>query len=389
MLKLLAKCFVRETPDMPQVEVRRRYGVLCGAYGIFLNILLSIAKLIAGAISGSIAITADAMNNLSDATSSVVTLVGFRISGKKADADHPFGHGRVEYVSGLIVAMFIVVMGFELMLSSIEKMQNPEPVDFSLATVLILALSILVKLYMMLYNRSIGKRFDSAALRATAADSLSDCIATGVVLLCMLIAHFTDLCLDAYAGAVVSVFILYTGISAAKEIVSQILGNPPDPELVRKIETLVLENDLVLGIHDMIIHDYGPENIIVSLHAEVPMEGNIMEMHDAIDNVESRIRHELGCLAVIHMDPIVTKDELVLQTKTKIAQKLKTLDAEATLHDFRMVPGPTHSNLIFDVVVPFSMQLSDEEIRSRVDALAKELDPSFNTVIEVDRPYIQ
>ena len=388
MLKLLAKIFVKETSDMSPIEVRRRYGVLCGAYGIFLNVLLSIAKLSVGTICGSIAITADAINNVSDATSSAVTLLGFRLAGRKPDADHPFGHGRFEYVSGLIVAMVIVVMGIELMISSVKKIISPEPVECSVAALIILALSILVKFYMMLYNRSVGKRFSSAALKATAADSLSDCVATSVVLICMCIAYFTDLSLDAYAGALVSLFILYTGIGAAKEIISQILGNPPDPELVKKIEALVMENEFIVGIHDMIVHDYGPGNIMVSLHAEVPREGDIMELHDAIDNVEFRIRRELGCQAVLHMDPIVTEDKLVLDTRAALAEKILELSPEATIHDFRMVPGPTHSNLIFDVVAPFSLKLSEDEIRERVNQLVKELNPSFNAVIEIDRPFV-
>ena len=388
MLSLLAKIFVKETPDMPWTEVRRRYGVLCGAYGIFLNLLMSLGKLLAGSLSGSIAITADALNNLSDATSSVITMVGFRLSGKKPDADHPFGHGRFEYVSGLIVSMVIVVMGFELMLTSVRKILTPEPVSFSPVTLGILLVSILLKLYMMLYNRRIGKRFSSATLRATAADSLSDCIATTVVLLCMVIGYFFSLSLDGYAGALVALFILYTGISAAKEIISQILGNPPDPDLVQKIHDLVMESDVIVAIHDMIVHDYGPGKVFVSLHAEVPMEGNVLELHDAIDNVELRLRKELGCLAVIHMDPIATQDKHVAEVRSQVAEKIRELDPAATIHDFRMVPGTTHNNLIFDVVVPFQLKLLDDEIIQRVDQLVKDIDSRYNAVVEVDRSYI-
>ena len=388
MLNLLAKVFIKETPEMPWPEVRRRYGVLCGAYGIFLNLLMSLGKLLAGSLSGSIAITADALNNLSDATSSVITMVGFRLSGKKPDADHPFGHGRFEYVSGLIVSMVIVVMGFELMLTSVRKILTQEPVSFSPVTLGILLVSILLKLYMMLYNRRIGKRFSSATLRATAADSLSDCIATTVVLLCMVIGYFFSLSLDGYAGALVALFILYTGISAAKEIISQILGNPPDPDLVQKIHDLVMESDVIVGIHDMIVHDYGPGKVFVSLHAEVPMEGNVLELHDAIDNVELRLRKELGCLAVIHMDPIATQDKHVAEVRSQVAEKIRELDPAATIHDFRMVPGTTHNNLIFDVVVPFQLKLLDDEIIQRVDQLVKDIDSRYNAVVEVDRSYI-
>ena len=388
MLSLLAKIFVKETPDMPWTEVRRRYGVLCGAYGIFLNLLMSLGKLLAGSLSGSIAITADALNNLSDATSSVITMVGFRLAGKKPDADHPFGHGRFEYVSGLIVSMVIIVMGLELLLSSVRKILAPEPVVFSAVTLGILVASILLKLYMMLYNRHIGKRFSSATLRATAADSLSDCIATTVVLLCMVVGHFFSISLDGYAGVLVALFILYTGISSTKEIVSQILGNPPDPDLVQKIYDLVMESDVIVGIHDMIVHDYGPGNIFVSLHAEVPMEGDVLELHDAIDNVELRLRKELGCLAVIHMDPIATQDKHVMEVRDRVSEKVCALDPAVTIHDFRMVPGTTPTNLIFDIVVPFHLQLADDEIVQRVDSLVKELDPSYNVVVEVDRSFI-
>lgn len=387
MLKLLARLFLKEKADLPETELRRRYGVLCGAYGVFLNLLLGAAKLFVGMRSGSISISADAVNNLSDASSSIVTLLGFWVAGKKPDADHPFGHGRSEYVAGLIVSMAIVVMGIELLLSSVEKIFNPKPTEFSLLALLVLLASILVKLYMMLYNRSAAKRFSSAALQATAADSLSDCIATSVVLLCMLLAHFANLNLDAYAGTLVAGFILYTGIHTARDIISRILGNPPDPDLVSKIEKLVLQSEIIVGLHDMIVHDYGPGNIIVSLHAEVPVDGDLLMIHEEIDRVELQIRRELGCTAILHIDPIATKDENVLRIKRLVAEKMTALSPEVTIHDFRISPGPEQSNLIFDVVVPFSLDLTDDQVQEYAEGLAKELNPCFHTIVEVDRPF--
>ncbi len=389
MIDLLAKLFILRTPDLSPVDVRRRYGVLCGGLGIVLNLLLSAGKLAAGVISGSIAITADALNNLSDAGSSIVTLVGFRLAGKQPDADHPFGHGRFEYIAGMVVAMLILVMGVELLISSVRKIFSPQPVLYSPLVLAILFVSALVKLYMMLYNRRIGRRFQSSALLAAAADSLNDCIATGVVFLCGLLSRSTALPLDAYAGVLVSLFILYTGFTAARQIVSQILGNPPDPELVEKIEQIVLDNAQIVGIHDMMIHDYGPGNCVVSLHAEVPQEGDILELHDVVDQAEMRLHRELGCQAVIHMDPIATRDEAVLRVRSQVVEKLKTLDPGITIHDFRMVPGSAYSRVLFDVAAPYSLKLSDEEIGKQASRLVQELDPKFLPMVSVDRVMVR
>lgn len=294
---------------------RKAYGILCGAVGIAFNILLFLGKFFAGTLSGSIAITADAFNNLSDAGSSFVTLLGFQLAGQKADSSHPFGHGRIEYLSGLGVAMLILLMGVELAKSSLKKILHPQPVDSSLLVIVILCVSIGVKLYMFLYNRRLGKKLNSAAMQATALDSLSDSVATSAVLLATLAGHFTDLMIDGWCGILVAAFILWSGFSAAKETIDPLLGTPPTHEFVEKIRDLVMAHQGILGLHDLIVHDYGPGRVMISLHAEVSASENVLELHDEIDNVEKELRERLGCEAVIHMDPIITDDGITEQTR--------------------------------------------------------------------------
>ena len=276
--------------------------------GICLNALLFAGKFLAGTLSGSIAVTADAFNNLSDAGSSFVTLVGFQLAGQKPDSQHPFGHGRMEYVSGLAVAVLILLMGVELGKSSIDKILRPEPVDSSPLVFAILCASILVKLYMFLYNRRLGKKLGSPAMEATAMDSLSDSAATAAVLLATVIGHFTDLLIDGWCGVLVAAFILWSGVGAVKDTLDPLLGTPPTHELVQRIRDLVMEHTTILGIHDLIVHDYGPGRVMISLHAEVPANEDVLALHDEIDNVEKELQEKLGCAAVIHMDPVVTDD---------------------------------------------------------------------------------
>ena len=387
MVTLLARWCIKQYRDTDNPAVRLAYGVLCGAVGIGLNLLLFVGKFIAGSIAGSIAITADAFNNLSDAGSSLITLIGFRLASQKPDPEHPFGHGRFEYISGLIVSLAILLMGLELLRSSVDKILHPEPVEFSLLAVGILVASILVKVYMAAYNRGIGKRIDSAAMRATAMDSLSDCVATAVVLLSMLVSRWTQLMIDGWCGLAVAVFILIAGVRAAKETIGPLLGQPPEPALVARIERLVLAQPPIIGVHDLIVHDYGPGRCMVSLHAEVPASGNIIEMHDMIDNIERELRETLGCNAIIHMDPIETDDALTNETRRKISELIKVIDERITIHDFRMVTGPTHTNVIFDVVVPYRFRLSDEELRRDVQRLVRSLDGNYYAVIEIDQAY--
>ena len=308
MITLLSKIFIKNHDDVTNPAVRKAYGMLCSLTGIFLNVLLFAGKYIAGTLAGSIAVTADAFNNLSDAGSSVITLLGFRMASKKPDPDHPFGHGRIEYLSGLAVSLIIIVVGVQLGLESIDKIRSPEEIDASLLPMLILVASICVKGYMFFYNRAVGRKINSPGMSATATDSLSDCIATLVVLISMLVARFTGVNIDGWSGAVVAVFIIYSGFSAARDTLSPLLGSAPDPELVKRIVDIVMAHPEVLNVHDLVVHDYGPGRLMVSLHAEVPGDGDIYELHDAIDTAEYELQRELGCSAVIHMDPVSTDD---------------------------------------------------------------------------------
>ena len=389
MLSLLARLWIKDAGNTESPAVRQAYGMLCGGLGIVLNLLLFGGKLFAGLLSGSVAILADAFNNLSDAGSSLVTLIGFRLAGQKPDIQHPFGHGRLEYISGLIVSMAILIMGFELAKSSAEKIFSPSDVTFSLLTAVILAVSVLVKLYMFLYNRSVGRKIESAAMHAAASDSLSDALATTVVLLSMLVSHFFRLRIDGWCGLLVSVFICISGIKSVKETISPLLGQPADPDYVKKIRDIVMAHPGILGIHDLIVHDYGPGRAMVSLHAEVSDRADLLETHDMIDNAEQELRDKLGCDAVIHMDPVATDDALTLETRKKISELVKIIDESVTIHDFRMVVGPTHTNLIFDILAPFGFRLTDEQLLTEVlNAVHEHFGENYYVVAKVDHSYI-
>lgn len=385
---LLAKIFIKNSDKLSSDELREKYGVFYGILGIFLNLLLFSIKFFAGFITGAISVTADAFNNLSDAGSSVITLFGFRLAAKKPDEDHPFGHGRSEYISGFIISLLILLVGFELAKSSLEKIIDPVNVEFSLVSIVILVISVIIKLYMAFYNFTVGKKINSGAMKATATDSLSDSVATTAVLICMLVSYYTSLQIDAYCGLAVSMFIFYSGFRSARETISPLLGQTATPELVENIERIVKECPYVCGVHDLIVHDYGPGRRMVSLHAEVPADCNLLEVHDAIDNIEKNLRDTLHCDAVIHMDPVETGDGLVNETKNKVISIIKTIDARITIHDFRMVSGNTHTNLIFDAVIPYDIKLSDKEIKALISDKISEFDPHYNTVIEIDRPFV-
>lgn len=388
MISLLAKWLIRDRDQLHAPGVRRAYGVLCGAVGIGLNLLLFLGKLLAGVFSGSIAIMADAMNNLSDAGSSVITLIGFQLAGQKPDPEHPFGHGRLEYLSGLIVSLAIILMGVELGKSSLEKIFHPEPVEFSLLAVGILAASIGVKVYMACYNRAVGKKIGSAAMKATAADSLSDCISTAVVLAAMLIGHWTGLLVDGWCGVLVALFILRTGIGAAKETVDPLLGQPPTAEFVQSVHDLVMSYDGIIGIHDLVVHDYGPGRRMLSLHAEVPASGSIVEIHDVIDRMERRLGEEMDCEAVIHMDPVDVDDARTVAMKQVVADLVGGIEDGMTIHDFRMVSGPTHTNLIFDAVLPAECKRAEKEIEEEIVRRVEALPGNYYAVVHIDRAYI-
>ena len=386
MISLLARFFCKSEGRTP-AQLRTAYGVLCGTVGIVLNLLLFLGKFFAGTVSGSIAITADAFNNLSDAGSSVVTLLGFRIAAKTPDPGHPFGHGRAEYLSGLAVSMLILLMGVELAKESLGKILHPTLVDFSWLAAGILAASICVKLYMAVYNRSIGQKLNAPALLAAAADSLSDCVSTAAVLIATLIGHFFGISIDGWVGILVALFILKGGVDAAKDTIDPLLGTPPTPEFVKEIESLVMAHKEILGIHDLVVHDYGPGRVMISLHAEVPASGSVMELHDTIDNLEQELHRKLGCEAVIHMDPLADDDGATAAVREQVAELVKCIDPAIAIHDFRMVPGPTHTNLIFDVVAPLAFRLSDQEVAQQVRALVQSLDSRYIAVVHVEHAY--
>ena len=388
MINLLSKIFIKGRDNTDEPRVRHAYGVLCGAFGVFLNIVLFGIKLAAGMIAGSVSITADAFNNLSDAGSSVVAMVGFRMAGQKPDPEHPFGHGRIEYVTGLVVSMIIILMGFELLKSSFNKILHPELPTLTPLVALILILSIFVKLYMYFYNTKISQKIKSAAMKATALDSFTDSIATLVVLACAMIGHYTGLCLDGWCGLAVSFFVLYAGISSAKDTIDPLLGSKPSKEYVEAIEKFVMSYDEIIGIHDLIVHDYGPGRMMISLHAEVPADKDILDVHDTIDNVERKINDTLGCSCVIHMDPVVVNDDMTDRMKRLCMLIAKSVDEKFTIHDFRMVKGPSHTNLIFDVVAPFDCKLSEQEIINTICAKVESLPGNHYAVIQVDRPYV-
>ncbi len=388
MLKLILKRFVKDPENLSDPRVRESYGTVCGIYGIFLNILLFAAKFIAGILSGSLAITADAFNNLSDAGASTVTLAGFRLSNKKPDPNHPFGHGRIEYISGLIVSFIILLMGFELAKMSFEKLLNPTEPEISIVTVIILVLSVLIKLYMCLYNRKYGKKINSSAMQATGTDSLSDATSTFVVFISGIVCHFTSfIYLDGICGMAVSVFILFAGFKSAKETITPLLGQPPSEEFVQKVENITLSNEKILGIHDIVVHDYGPGRCMVSLHAEVSCKEDILTLHDIIDNIEHILAKELNCEAVIHMDPIDTDNKRLNEIKYVLSEIIHKVCESARFHDLRMVPGQTHTNLIFDVVLPLDCKVNENEAKRIISELVAEFNPEYRCVIKFDTDF--
>lgn len=388
MIDLLARFFISDRHSYHQPRVRQAYGRLCGLLGIFFNLLLFGFKYFAGVISGSVAITADAFNNLSDAGSSVISLISFVMAGKKPDIDHPFGHGRIEYLSGLALSFLILLMGVELGKSSIDKILHPQPLEAGILPAVILVASIAVKLYMGFYNRGVGKKIDSLSLKATAVDSFSDSIATTVVLISMVISHASGCNIDGWAGLAVAVFILFAGYNALKDTLSPLLGQAPDPDTIHRIEEIVLSYPDVVGIHDIVVHDYGPGRLMVSLHAEVRGDGDIFALHDAVDSAENQVLKELGCLAVtIHMDPIEADNTAVAQMRQQVAELVRQIHPEITIHDFRMVPGPTHTNLIFDAVRPYDCTLSEEELVDAIRAIIFDRWPNHFAVVTIDQAY--
>ena len=376
--------------DPKSPEVRQMCGTRAGGVGIVLNTLLCLGKLLAGVITGSIAIVGDALNNLSDAASSVITLIGFRLAGQEADEEHPFGHGRMEYLAGLVVSMAILLMGFELGKSSVEKLLHPEELDFSWLAVVILAVSVAVKVWMYFFNRTLSQKIGSETMAATAADSLSDSAATSVVLLATLVGHFFHWKIDGFAGLLVALFILKTGWEAAKDTLDPLLGRPMDPELAADIDQLVLSHENILGIHDLVYHDYGPGRAMMSFHAEVPADADLLEMHDLIDHIERELKEKHHIETVIHMDPVETDNELAAILKKMTIDVILHLDSRLTLHDFRIVQSQARINLIFDLVVPreYTKQMR-EELTRQVCERVRERDSRCACIITVENSYQQ
>lgn len=385
MITLLSRLLIPgyQNTDLP--EVRSRYGILSGTVGIFLNLILFAGKLTAGILVRSVSIMADAFNNLSDAASSVITLAGFKLAEKRPDADHPFGHGRIEYITGLVVSISILLMGFELAKTSIARILRPETVLFSKTAAVVLIISILVKLYMFLYNRHLGFLIDSVALRSTAIDSLSDCISTGVVLICLVFSHKFGLSLDGWCGLTVSLFILYAGIQALSDTASPLVGKAPDPELIGKITERVLETPGILDMHDLLVHDYGPGHMVVSLHAEVPSDFTLVHAHEIIDRLEKELDSEFGVMSVIHIDPVDTHDREAGLLQKRVLKKIRSMDPDAGIHDFRILRGDDTPVVSFDALFPFSCKKSDEMIIEELSTLFSRELPGYQVSIRVDR----
>ena len=385
MTHLLLKLFVKNRDNPKNPKVRHAYGVLSSTVGILLNILLAVLKLTAGILSASIAITADALNNLSDAGSQVISLISFKMAAKPADRDHPFGHARIEYVASMIVSFIILTIGAELCKTSIQSILAPADISFGTVSAIILSVSIILKLWLALFNRKIAKRINSSVIRATAADSLADAAATSAVLISMIIFRFSGLNVDGYMGTIVSVFIFIAGIKILSETKNSILGSAPEPEVIEAIYAITKEYPEVIGIHDMIVHNYGAGNTMASLHAEVDGSADIFITHDVIDNLEKRLFTELGVRATVHMDPIVTDDERVNALRAEVLAAVRGIDETFSIHDFRFVEGKTHTNLIFDVSAPFEVKLTDAEIENAVGNAVKSINENYFAVITIDR----
>ena len=386
MIEFLIRRFVPDWQQVQRTDVRERYGTLAAAVGILSNIFLCIIKGLIGLFSGSIAVTADAVNNLSDAGSSVITLLAFKIAGKPADEEHPYGHARMEYISGMAVSFIIILLGLDLMGSSFEKILHPEEVGVSALTYLVLIVSIAVKLWQGMFNRNLGKRISSEALQATAADSLNDVFSTGAVLLSTLVYQFTAIPIDGWVGMLVAIFITVSGVKLIMETGSPLLGQAPDPQMVRELEEKITAYDGVIGIHDLQVHNYGPGRVFATVHVEVPANRDILVSHDIIDNIEREVGHEMNLNLVIHMDPVVTDDERLNQLHAQVQQIVAGIDSNLSMHDFRAVFGPTHTNLVFDVVVPPGFSLSDSELSRRIEQQVQTLG-SYFCVITVDHNY--
>lgn len=393
MTNLLIKLFIKDV-DPKDPKCRGKFGTLSSITGMICNLVLFLSKLFIGMISGSIAITADAFNNLSDLGSCFVSMLGMKLAARPADKEHPFGHGRYEYLTTMAVAVVIILVAFELGKSSVQKIIEPTAVSFSWALVIVLVISILVKLWMFLFNSKIGKTIDSGVFKASAKDSINDSISTGVVLLTTVVLHFLDLPvaiagrIDGAMGLIVAIFILWSGIGVIKENLGSLLGEAPSKELVEGLYGKIMSYDGVLGVHDMIVHSYGPTRTIATLHAEVSASADIMESHDLIDCIEKEVGAELGIMLTIHMDPILDNCEKTVAMREKVQKLAAAIETGVTIHDFRMVEGPSHTNLIFDAVLPFESKIKESELKEKLAQAVSAIDETWFTVITVDREFV-
>ena len=388
MTNLLLKLFIKNADNTKDPEVREKYGMLGSIVGIVVNILLSIGKYVIGVISKSISITADAVNNLADAASCIVTLVSFKMAGRKPDKEHPFGHGRIEYIAALAVGFLVELMGYELIKSSIGKIRNPEAVVFSLPAIAVLVISILGKIWLFIFNRKLGKKIQSPAMLAVAKDSLSDTTATLVAAVSLVLSLFTDLPVDGYMGIIVSIFILTSGFGILKESISILLGTPPEKETVDKLISFILSHNEIIGIHDLVIHSYGATRTFASIHVEISADSDILNAHDTIDNIEKAVKERFSIELVIHLDPVETNNEKATRLKEMTVKTVLEINDSLSIHDFRIVDGPTHTNLLFDVVVPHKFEISDDKLIKIISEKINAINPDYFCVITIDNSYI-
>ncbi len=386
MTELLCRLFIKDRDNIKSPATRRAYGTLGSVVGIIFNLILAIGKYTVGMMFGAISLMADGINNLSDAGSQIISFISFKMAAKPADRDHPFGHARIEYVASMIVSFFVLLVGWNLLSESVTKIFDPEvKTEFSWLMIIVLGISVIVKLWLCLFNRNLAKKIGSSVMKATAADSLSDAIATAAVLAAMLVFKFTGFDADGYMGVVVAVIIFIAGIKILNETKNAILGESADPEVVENVKRIVAEFPDALGIHDMVVHSYGPGQTIVTLHIEVDGERSVFDSHDMIDSIERRLNTELGIHSNIHMDPIVTNDEEVSRMRDVVRALVKEIDTRLDIHDFRFVRGITHTNLIFDINAPFELKMSDNDLKSEISKKISEYNEEFFTVATVDR----
>ena len=389
MTDLILKLFIKDYKNVSNQKVRMKYGILSGCVGIVLNVVLCLMKFFVGSLTGSIAITAYAVNNLSDAGSSAITVFGFKMAGKPADKDHPFGHGRIEYITAMIVSFIILFMGAELAIQSVKKIRTPEDVRFSAVGAIIIAVSILGKLWLAFFNKKLGKRIDSPAMTAVVADSLSDIAATSVTLIALILSNFfPSLHIDGWLGILVACFVLKAGLDFFRDTLSSLIGTPPSKELVEEIKNKILSYDHVSGIHDLIMHNYGPDHFFATVHVEIPSDIDVMVGHDIIDNIENDIKREMGIDLTIHYDPLVVNNERVEELRQMTEKIVKGISPDLSIHDFRVIDGPMHTNLIFDVVIPYVFSQSANDVISEITLKISEVNSSYFTVIKAEHSFV-